>query len=431
MDEDVWWHLRTGDWIRIHGTVPTIDPFAAPTNGRPWVAYTWLFDVLLSRLYAGWGLHGILTFTVITMVFIVALFTALLARFAPLRYAILLGAAGFDALATLIAPRPWLFSILFFILELFFLVRARRSGRPTHLLPLILLFALWANLHIQFVYGLAVLGLFALTAPNRRLMFTALAAACAAATLLNPYGWHLWRVVTQYAFNRAPLSAVQEMRAMQFRNISDWAALLLVCAAFFSLGRATRRSALMLTLLALACYTGFRTARDVWFLSIISALVVAFHLPRESSVRTWPAFAAALPIGLILAFAVLQSGGLREDALHREVADYFPEDAVRFIESHQLSGPLYNSYNWGGYLIWRLPSIPAAIDGRANLQGDERLSRFSATFNAAPEWSSDPDLLRARIILLERSAPLSSVLAASSHYRLVYHDAIADVFQPN
>ncbi len=430
MDEDVWWHLRTGDWIRLHGAVPATDSFAAPTIGHPWVAYTWLFDVLVSRLYAAGGLHGILVFTVLAMLAGVALLTALLARFAPWRYAILLAGAAFVALSPLIAPRPWLFSILFLVVELFFLLRARGSGRSVHLVPLIPLFALWANLHIQFVYGLAVMALFAVTAKRRFPAFGMLL-TCTLATLLNPYGWRLWGVVAQYAFNTAPLAAVQEMQAMRFRGISDWAALLLVCAAFFSAGRSRKRSGLMLTLLLVACYSGFRTARDVWFLAIVAALLVAFHCERESETRSRLLLAGGAIAGLFLAFAVLQSAGLREDSLRRAVAAQFPEDAVRFIESRQLAGPLYNSYDWGGYLIWRLPSLPVAVDGRANLHGDSRLSRFASTFSGSPQWSSDPDLLHARTILLERASPLSTVLAASPRYRVVYQDATATVFQPN
>ena len=46
------------------------------------------------------------------------------------------------------------------MVELFILFRVRRTAKVAPLLALPLLFVLWANLHIQFVYGLAVLGLF-------------------------------------------------------------------------------------------------------------------------------------------------------------------------------------------------------------------------------------------------------------------------------
>src|SRR5919197_4765573 len=45
LDPDIWWHLRVGQWVVEHGTVPQTDPFSQA--GRPWVAYSWLYEVTL------------------------------------------------------------------------------------------------------------------------------------------------------------------------------------------------------------------------------------------------------------------------------------------------------------------------------------------------------------------------------------------------
>ena len=60
----------------------------------------------------------------------------------------------------MISPRSWLFSILFFTVEISILFHVRRTEKIAPLLALPPLFALWANLHMQFIYGLAALGLF-------------------------------------------------------------------------------------------------------------------------------------------------------------------------------------------------------------------------------------------------------------------------------
>ncbi len=61
--------------------------------------------------------------------------------------------------ACLMNERPWLFTLLFFTLTLDSVLdlRAGRSGPSIWILPI--LYALWANLHIQFIYGLFILGL--------------------------------------------------------------------------------------------------------------------------------------------------------------------------------------------------------------------------------------------------------------------------------
>lgn len=57
-------------------------------------------------------------------------------------------------------PRPVFFSMMLFCVTLTLLFEAQRSGhiRPLYWMPA--LFLLWANLHIQFVYGLFVVALF-------------------------------------------------------------------------------------------------------------------------------------------------------------------------------------------------------------------------------------------------------------------------------
>lgn len=53
-DADIWWHLRTCQWILNHGQVPATDPFSAFGLGKPWIAYSWLFEG--SRL---WLVHKV------------------------------------------------------------------------------------------------------------------------------------------------------------------------------------------------------------------------------------------------------------------------------------------------------------------------------------------------------------------------------------
>jgi hypothetical protein len=313
------------------------------------------------------------------------------------------------------------------------------------------MFALWANVHIQFVYGLGLIGLFALERPLasvakwpgrlpklRARRFWALLSASALATLANPYGWHLYEVVVQLVTQSAPLSMIQEMQAMQFRNPADWAAPALAGSAIFALANSRNKSPLLLSLLIVSCWFAFRARRDVWFLAISSAFTLAYSIgasndgtsrncPRSSMWKQWM---IALSIGTMAAFSLLRSVAVPEIALHQSLKTRFPEQASAYIESHGLRGPLFNPFNWGGYLIWRLPKMPVSIDGRTNLYGDERLARFVATWSGKPDWANDPELSKANTILLERDAPLASILRSDSRYRLVYEDDIASIFQP-
>src|SRR5262249_49462335 len=150
-------------------------------------------------------------------------------------------------------------------------LREGTRSRWVWLLPLG--YVVWANIHVQFVHGLLLLGL-ACAAPlaDRVLGFrrdgvaadtwgspgwwrlVALTAACFLATFVNPYGARLYTVVLEYARQKETYGLFAELKAMDFREVSDWVVLGLTGAAAFALGRRKQFSAFDLLLLAAAAY---------------------------------------------------------------------------------------------------------------------------------------------------------------------------------
>ena len=64
-DPDIWWHLKVGDWIVQHHAVPYVGIFSRTAAAAPWIAYSWGYEVLLSRAYAWFGLIGFSMFGVV------------------------------------------------------------------------------------------------------------------------------------------------------------------------------------------------------------------------------------------------------------------------------------------------------------------------------------------------------------------------------
>jgi hypothetical protein len=259
-----------------------------------------------------------------------------------------------------------------------------------------------------------------------------LAASCLA-TLLNPYGWNLYRVVAQYATQSAPLTIVKEMQSIPFRGFADWIILLLICSAIFVLGGARRKNLLLISLLAVSCFFGFRSSRDVWFPVTIAILALACGTQPDvqaRAVRRRYTYWIAIPLSFVVAFLFLtRDSQFSKASLRQGVDENFPEKASSYIETHGLQGPLFNSYNWGGYLIWRLPALPVSIDGRANLYEDSLASTVK-TMKGQRGWAQDPDLKKARTILLEQDSALVALLRSDARFRLRYEDDMACVFQP-
>ena len=54
-DPDVWWHLRAGEWMMQHHAVPQSDPFSVAGAGKPWVSYSWLYELIVVHLFSAWA----------------------------------------------------------------------------------------------------------------------------------------------------------------------------------------------------------------------------------------------------------------------------------------------------------------------------------------------------------------------------------------
>ncbi len=120
--------------------------------------------------------------------------------------------------------------------------------------------------------------------------------------------------------------------------------------------------------------------------------------------------------------------GLSEAHLEESIARSFPDESAAFVEREKLEGPVFNDYDWGSYLIWRLPGRLVAIDGRTNLHGDDRILRSRATWSGAPGWQDDEDLQRSATVIAPKGSPLTALLAKDPRFVRVHDDDVATVF---
>ncbi len=295
LDLDVWWHLKVGDWIVAHHAVPHTGILSRTAVDRPWVAYSWGYEVLLSRAYAWFGLVGVgMVGTLVTLAVAYAVYWMVRRLSGRFWVACILGTVTCSAFLFSLMPRPVFLSMILFAVTLTLILEAQRSGRAELLYWLPLVFLVWANCHIQFVYGIFVVGLFtgvhllqqlathlgiaadlALSSrlPARKLLLVFV--ACVLATCLGPNWYHLYPVVLAYAGSKFPYTFIREFQALNFRAYSHYVELLLAGAAFFTLGRQKRVDLLKLALLTIASVVAFRTMRDSWFLCITAAGCIA------------------------------------------------------------------------------------------------------------------------------------------------------------
>jgi hypothetical protein len=448
-DPDIWWHLATGRWILAHHALPVTDPFSSYGAGKPWIVYSWLFDIVMQLLFRSLSYMTAVLFEVVVRVALaVALFhlvRGLLPRFWSAAAVTLLALYG---MSYVIGPRPGMLTILFSIIELDILLAVRRTGASKKLWLIPLLMLVWVNWHIQFVYGLMLFGVFAAEPllskwwwASRRSEseewpakkgWLALGITCLA-TFVNPYGPRIYSPVFVYMHQPKSFFQIVELRAMTFREPQNYAVLLVFLAAAIAVGWRRERRLLWPMLLAIASVLAFHSVKDCWFLAVVSAAALGdgWHWEASLQVRPLPTrHRMGVAIWVVAAlFVGFRYYGVSNDFLEIQVDGNFPAPAAWYIEQHHLQGPLYNDFNWGGFLIWRLPGVPVAIDGRTNVHGDERVGHFGDMWLGKAIWASDPELSRANIVVANKDKGLTSILRLDPRFRIVYEDVQAIVFE--
>ncbi|MGA9130897.1 MAG: hypothetical protein WB384_02740 [Candidatus Sulfotelmatobacter sp.] len=451
---DIWWHLRTGLWILKNHAAPLQGLFSQNLNSR-WIDSAWGFEVLVAAAYKLLGLRSI---SLLLMLFKLALgaMTFLMAGGWRRNFwsALLLSAAVQYILLDL-PLLPIVCSILCFGIELILLLESRRQSDARYLYWLPPLFFLWANLDVQFVNGLFLLALFmAADITERSLRIAgvspfpshgyslaktaATAVLSLAATLLTPYSFHLFPEALESAYGHVPFKFFSDMAALAFRQSQDFVLLLLVMAAFLALGRQRSRDLFKCAVMIFSVMLAFRVARDVWCAALPAIAIIAGALPKgpregealnsgEARKFDKPLVLALCLTLVLLAFARIPS----DEILLKRASRTLPIKACDFIRANQLPAPVFNSYAWGGFLIWYLPEYPVAMDGRLSLYGRQASEQYFDMMSGTVRLENNPVFVRARTLLLEQNSGLAKALTTlpvlRSQFSVVYQDHLAVV----
>ena len=471
---DFWQHLASGRLVAENGWPADSDVFSHTAQGRPWTQF-WLVPLLLHHGYAKFGMP-----LLIVLKALVAAATFFLVAQACLKRGV--GAAPATvaaAEAAFVASvrsylRPEILSFLIF--AAFVLVTEagrtpRRSGeqgmpvapgkrnwRALWLLPVLM--ALWVNVHGAFVGGLIYLGCIAagetlkwrLRRPRQSQpqvpALWAVLAACAAATLVNPYGWAIWRVPFALSRNRAVGELILEWKPLELAyfafNPRFWVLHLLLASLFITARRIDLGD---LVLLGVFGFLAATARRHLLVFCLVCAPVLAKHFSlalgwagrgplrvlRSGVTTAAPWLAGAL--SLLMAWFALGIPCLQRCGLGVRW-ELYPVGAADFLETHDLTGNLFNTYDFGNYLLWRLyPRNLVFVDGRADVYGEALLREYDRVRSGKQGWEEcllargvRLAVLRSKPHELATDEPLLNRLFRAPAWRLVFWNQVAAVF---
>lgn len=455
---DIFWQLHTGRHILQTGEFVYRDIFSLAADA-PRFEHCWLHDILFYGAYLLGGFHGV---SLLKGILVAA------AGGAALAVARLRGASA-GAFLLLAGPalfltrggwleRPQLWSYLFFLLLLLLLeAYRRRQGRFIWLLPPLV--ALWANLHAGVVLAFPVLAAALVGLGAERLLGRAVPAgrdlrrlllafaATLPAALLTPYGWQ-----TLETLLLAPSFGDASGPSTHLFNM-DWRPTTFAGSPlfFYSLGIAALLLAVSgrrarpgdLFLLGGLAWMGLTLERHIPFFHLAAAALlpscvdrlgglVAGRLPgAPPALLRFAGLASALLVAGYFAAPAVRATGFFDTGLREW---HYPVKAAEFVRAERLPANLYNTYDWGGYLMWTLyPEHLVFWDGRSD--SAEMFDHGLRIMRGDSGWKETLDRFGVRTVVTKACTvdtgqryPLIDRLRESPDWTLVFADVSALVF---
>jgi len=447
-DPDLWWHLKTGEWILQNGQIPHSDPFSFTRTGSPWISHEWLSEVVFYTIwrYTSWG--GLIVFSaIVTTAGFMLLYLRCGSR--P-HWAAAATALGALASAPAWGVRPQMFTFL--LVSVMLLLLERSEERPWLLCWIPLAFVVWLNLHAGFALALVLLlawcaGLMweAVTgstnkASARPQLFRLLCVmvSCLALVPLNPSGIRLYRYPLDVVRSGGMRSFIVEWASPDFHQ-GRYAAFLLMCLVLVVSFAASnfRPKARVMVPLTGTLLAGLDAVRHIPIFVLFAVPVIARSLPNASNTaptrnefesRRQRMFVVASVV-LMMVFCFVRWGTLIKGQ-GRSESEMYPKRAVDYMAGAGDTGRLFAYYDWGGYSIWRLdPATKVFVDGRADLYGDEMLDQFKAAMQLRAGWHEILERWRVETVLIPSSSALAQALALDTDWRPTYQDSQAAVFR--
>ena len=444
---EVWGHLRVGEWILQNRAIPKAGIFSR-NSAAEWIDLHWLYQAVLALFFKVLGLRAI-PFVSMLVTTMLAIWTYLIASRRNAAFLVSLALSGIALLIMNRGTEQGMISALFFAVELWIVAQYRSNPRTRWQWLLLPLFCIWANVNPGFVFGVLFLGLLAIVDLFLMLRGTIsgsvagrtwlLLVGTGVATLCSPYMFAGWRAAWTELYSQTAIRYLAETRPMAFRDPLDYVAMLFVMGSLTILGYRRRYDPLDLVAIAGAMLVAFRFPREFWLVTLCCVFALsnsnAGHESNSKELllkhhwREWTVI-GVIVVAVLLVSVACMPGDLK--VLSKKSGLNLPIQACDAIRSGSLPSPIFNSYQWGSFLMWYMPEYPVATDNRIGLYGDEQnRTYFDLTIGKA-SLEQTPVFATANTLLLETGSDLAQALIRvpqlSSQFHVVYQDATAIVF---
>jgi hypothetical protein len=451
-DADAGWHIRTGEYILDHHTVPYQDLYSFSKAGQPWFAWEWLSDVIFGGLHRLAGLKAVvLLCTLMITAFATTLIRRMAFRSSHLFLSLAVALLGVGASSIHFLARPHVFTLLLLSISMW-LIEADRLKPTARIWLLVPITVFWTNLHGGFLAIIAVLGLTAVGTVievwlgqgrtiRDAVRYTKLMLACAAATLINPYGWNLHLHVIEYMRSDWIRNTIQEFQSPSFRdeNMLQFEVLLLV--GLLVAGAMFRKRQICEGLWILFWgHMALGSVRHVPIFVTVTAPILAIELSLWWNQLTGSQKKSSLP-GILNQMAADSLAGFQRmsilpiavaAALIFVIPMKWPKDfpdamfPTKLVHDHLdliAKSRVFTTDQWGDYLIYTNPLQKVFVDGRSDFYGPEIGKQYLEISEGDWRWR---DLLKKNdfnVVLMPSSSAIVQLLKGEPNWHAASSDS--------
>ncbi len=427
LDPDLGWQLKTGEFIVKNG-VPRTDPFSYTMPHFPVVAHSWMSDVIFYKTHEAAGIDGIAIITSIALaatVMVVCGAAWLGWMYVP---AILMAAHFYPYAGT----RPQTFSWLFFALLMRVLLDKKAGFTFGRYLPI--LFFVWAQVHGGFFIGLILLAIWAAFDLKKRLFIAVLATG---ATLINPYGFALWREILTTFLSLTTHASVNEW-SPTFTQLDLRLGLVILLPTFLITrfprvySQFFRITYFLLLFLMLSSSKMF----PFWLIVAGYAIIQGFGelqariIDKKGGQNRLNFFVYILLLVVAINSIILTTATINTYKTLREDV-YYPKKAVVYLKNNLPQGNIFAPFGWGGYLVWHLPEKKVFISGQMPHWGN-LLDEYSKIVSLQSPFEKTAATYNISTVLVQKSKTNFAEFARElkkNGWQMVYEDDVAQILR--
>ncbi len=452
-DPDLGWHLRNGQQILQNQSIQYTDTYSFSLPNHPYINHSWLHDLTLIAFFNTFNLWGVnLLYSVIIATSLFLLLKASLSKPTSLSIAVIILAIPLTL--EIIGLRAHLISFLGLTL-IYFLLHTQPSKqtsshfslwlKQTKLIFIPLIFLLWANLHAGFIIGLSYLllfivseTLFASPPKNTTKNYLYLFLVSSAATLINPYTYKIYTLITTMLTNTTSLAQNTDWLPLLSPHLPQSTIplragfLLITSIIIFTLKKYKSQRAILTIFLFLSLRSiRFLLPTIVFLIPLLIKLTAQLtHNQKTSTIKYSPLIALAIIV--YPTFSNLQKTHCANTSpqCYAQLGN-FPYLALTKLQPISSHLHIFNHYTWGGYLDWQLPSHKVFIDGRMDnfiVDNKSFLDEFAHIQQLKPNWQSKLASYQPDTILIPTNWQLTQQLQQDPSWRLFHQDPLATVF---